>query len=180
MIDFLEALRIAEEHIEPECALLESAMLEKPYGWYFYAQSKEYIETGDILKQMVGSGGFLVERESGRILNFSSADSVENWLKSYEKGFKYEAYDLTVSRIYDLLQTVQILAKLGMQYVIPEWEDGVEWKISKFYTEKELRDTLSKLPYTFRNQSFRHRVKVFEELDVARCCEYLLSEHITC
>ena len=35
MLSFDEAKQIALERIGPECVLLESATLEKPYGWYF-------------------------------------------------------------------------------------------------------------------------------------------------
>jgi hypothetical protein len=45
-----------------------------------------------------------------------------------------------------------------MQYVIPELENGVEWRIPKYYTFKELKQLLSNLPYTFEGQSFWHRV----------------------
>ena len=39
MLSFDEAKRIALAHIGPDCRLVESRTIEKPYGWFFYAES---------------------------------------------------------------------------------------------------------------------------------------------
>jgi hypothetical protein len=38
----------------------------------------------------IGSGGFIVERENGRVFEFGSAYPLEMWIANYEKGFKYD------------------------------------------------------------------------------------------
>ena len=40
MISFEEAKNIALAKIGPDCGLVESATIEKPYGWYFCFQSR--------------------------------------------------------------------------------------------------------------------------------------------
>jgi hypothetical protein len=50
MIDYAQAKQIALAHIGPECALMDEAEFENPYGWYFLGQSKAYLQTGDPFK----------------------------------------------------------------------------------------------------------------------------------
>jgi hypothetical protein len=53
MINFEEAKKIAKKHITDECGLIEKYTIEKPYGWYFSAQSKRFIETGNFLDMTI-------------------------------------------------------------------------------------------------------------------------------
>jgi hypothetical protein len=178
MIDFDQAKGIAKARIGPECDFVEQATIEKPYGWYFYGQSKKYIATGNMDDMLFGCGGFLVERENGRILDFGSAYSRDIWLANYEKGFKYHAYDLEILQINDLPETLKTLSMLDMQYVIPEWDYGVEWHIPKTYTVKELERLLSTPPCIFKGQTFWHRVEIFDRINQIECFTYALTEYV--
>jgi hypothetical protein len=180
MIDFESALQIAKGYIGNECDLVDSATCEKSYGWYFYAQSKKFLKSGLDSDLLCGSAGFLVEREAGRIVAFGSAYSANTWLANYEKGFKYECYDLMINAIYDEATTLQALFKLDMQYVIPEWMHGTEWRVPRRYSMKELAQQISELPCRFEGQSFCYRVEVFDWMNETKCCEYSLIEHVTC
>jgi hypothetical protein len=176
-ISFEEARLIALSRIGSECALIETETLEKPYGWYFMYQSREYLETGNHEKMLVGSGGFIVEREDGRVFEFGSAFPIETWLANYEKGFKYDFYDLTILSVADPAATVDSLARLSMQYVVPEFERGTLWKIPREFTRKQLVDRLSRLPCVFQNQAFWHRVEELEQMKRSGCCKYELRGH---
>ena len=177
MISFEDAKTIALGEIGEDCALLDDATLEKPYGWYFCFQSKQFLETQNFRDMLAGNGGFIVEKTDGRVFRFGSAYSLERNLRAYEAGFKFELYDLTVKRARDIRQAVLLLNKLGMTYIIPEIEHGVEWKIPKRYTEKQIKQRLEKLPATFEKQQFYFKFEVFEEINLARCCEYEIQEH---
>jgi hypothetical protein len=178
VITFEEAKRIAIEKIGTDCALVESATVEKPYGWYFFGQSRTYLETGDFKQMLVGSGGFIVERADGRVFEFGSAYSTEQWIANYERGFKYHSYDLTISAVFEPDTAVRLLERLDMTYVIPENDDGTVWVIPRRFTREQLRQQLGLLPCAFAGQRFWHRVDVFDEIDASRCCKYKLSEHI--
>jgi hypothetical protein len=178
MINFEQARGIAKEHIGPECDVVEQATIEKPYGWYFHGQSKKFLATGNIDDMLVGSGGFLVERENGRIVEFGSAYPSETWLANYEKGFKYDAYDLEILQINDLPETLKALSMLDMQCVIPEWQYGVEWRIPKTYTVKDLERLLANSPCIFKGQAFWHRVEIFDQINQTQCFTYALTEHV--
>ncbi len=77
----------------------------------------------------------------------------------------------------DIKEAVLLLNKLNMTYVIPELENGVEWKIPKHYTQKQIKQRLENLPAKFEKQKFYFRFDVFEEINLAKCCEYEIQEH---
>jgi hypothetical protein len=177
MISFDEAKQIALHKIGPECALIEDATVEKPYGWYFWFQSKAYLQSGHFQDMLVGSGGFIVEREDGYVFEFGSAYPLEYNFAAYEAGFKYETYDLTIFAVSDLAQTVQLLLQLNMTYAVTETEYGTDWKIFKQYAGAQIRTALTVLPYTFPPHNFFHKVDVLAEIDRSRCCQYQLLGH---
>ncbi len=171
MIPFQDAREIALAKIGGDCALVDSATIEKPYGWFFYHQSREYIKTGDIRHMLCGSCGFIVERTNGRVFMFGSAYPREKWIADYERGFKYERYDLTILTVTDFEQTLSLLERLGSKYVLPSE------LAPHCYGRGELREMLRRLPCTLTNQVFWHRVDVFDEIDASGCCKYELREH---
>jgi hypothetical protein len=176
MITFEEAERIALDKIGEDCALYYEDIIEKPYGWYFSFQSRKYIETGNLSEMLVGSGGFIVEKESGRIVNFGSVNTREKNFEIYEKGFLGVNYDLIVKRVKNLNQAVRLLHSLRMYYIETEFAYGVEWKISKTFNEKQIKNALSNLPYTFPNQIFSSNFEIFQEINDSKCLEYELKK----
>ncbi len=177
MLTYEDALRIALEHLRQDEGLVGSSTRELSFGWFFVAQRKEFLETGDIRHMAVGSGGFVVDRETGRVHEFGSAFRIERNLRMYEKGFRYGSYDLTITKVYDLKTTARLLQKLDMTYVEPEEAHGVVWRIPQHYRASQLEKFLRQLPYTFAGYNFYACLEVFEELDAAGCCTYELREH---
>jgi hypothetical protein len=155
MITFEQAKQIAVEKIGTSCAILESKIIEKPYGWYFIYQSKCYIETQDFRDMLVGSAGFIVESDTGKIFEFCSAYPLDDQFSAYELGLKYDYYDLTVQEVYIRQQAIELLLKLNMSYVLPEEAHGEIWTIPKPYTHKQISEMLQSLPCTFSKQRFR-------------------------
>ncbi len=179
MIAYEEARMIALAEIGPDLALVESATVEKPYGWYFLAQSLAFVASGDREQMLLGVGGFIVERADGRIFRFGSAYPAEQWIANYERGFKYERYDLAIVSASDPARALGLLERLGMTWVAPEDAHGTVWRIPRPYTRDQLRILLHALPCRFTDQAFWHRVDVFDEIDASGCCEYELREHAT-
>lgn len=173
MITFEEAKYIAEKQIPSHHSLIE--IIEKPYGWYFTSQTKAYIESGDFRQMDVGSGGFIVEKANGQIVGFSSAYSSEENFKIYEAGISNKSCDLTITKVRDLNLAIRLLKKLSMTFVKSEFEHNIEWKIPKEFNEKQLKEILQNLPYTFTNQNFYFRYKEFEEMSKSNALEYELK-----
>ncbi|MBD2233098.1 YrhB domain-containing protein [Phormidium tenue] len=179
MITFEEAKQIALNKIGSDCALFEDATIEKPYGWYFYYQSKAYFASGDWDDGLIGNNGFFVEREDGRVLEFGSGYGLERDFAAYEAGFKSHFHDLTIISVSDKKQTIRLLHKLDMIYVIPEYAHGAVWKIPQKFTKSQIRSLMSSFPRTFYAQDFYPKIEVFAEIDATGCCKYALREHPT-
>lgn len=180
MISFEQARQIALDKIGPDCGLINEATGEKPYGWYFCYQSKAYQESGRMEDMLIGHGGFLVEKMDGRVVEFGSVYPLGRYFELYEAGFKYRAYDLTISRIYDLNQTLDFLQRLPLGYVIPEVEHGVTWRIPRMYTRKQFKKMLARLPCIFTECHFYFdygAYEVFQKMTKSCCCEFQLTEH---
>ncbi len=177
MITYQEAEKIALDKIGKNCALLSKQIIEKPYGWYFNFQSKKHLETGNFSEMLIGSGGFIVERENGQVVEFGSAYSIEKNFEIYEKGFLGSNYDLIILQVKDINQAVRILHKLRMTVVKPEAAYNVEWKNPQTYNEKQLKIALSDLPFTFENQNFYYKFEFFKQIDDCACLEYELRKH---
>lgn len=175
MITFEEAEQIVIDRIGPDCAIVSDSIVEKPYGWYFNFQSKKYVETGDFREMLVGSGGFIVEKENGKISELGSHYTLEENFEIYEMGLAGKQ-DLVILKVKDLNRAVKLLHKLGMTYVEPESAHGVVWKIPQRFNEKQIKAALSNLPHTFQNQRFYFAIEVFKEIYESDCLIYELKQ----
>ncbi len=173
MITLKEAKVIAENQMPSHHSFIE--IIEKPYGWYFCSQTKAYIETGDFREIEVGSGGFIVEKAEGKVVSFGSAYSLEENFKIYEIGLAHKSYDFTITKVRDLNLAVRLLKKLSMTFVNSKFEHNVEWNIPTEFNEKQLKEILQNLPYTFTNQKFYFRHKEFEEMKKSNTLNYELK-----
>lgn len=84
--------RIVAKNIEP--MIIINATIKKPYGNIYFFNSKKYILTGDFTTSLVGSGPFIVEKETGRVVSFGSLGTLEDNIKSYENGTMTPSLDL--------------------------------------------------------------------------------------
>lgn len=178
MITYEQAREVVEKRIPKDCGIVEERTLEKSFGWYFCYQSNEYLATRDARHPLIGSGGIVVDKLTGRAFEFGSAYSLERNFAAYEAGFKFEKYDLTILRVNDLARTVEFLYELRMSYVIPEIEGGVTWKIPRQYTPELLEKELENIPCTFFKQGFYFSYEVFRDLRAPKCCDYEIREHL--
>lgn len=87
-MDALAKKYIAEmsERIKIELTLLTEYEIKKEYGKMYVYTSKMYKETGEFRHAIVGNAPFLVEKETGRIIVFGTAESDEYYIKEYEEG----------------------------------------------------------------------------------------------
>lgn len=70
-----------------DCAVLEEETTEKPWGWVFFYQSKEYIETGDFRHMVGGNAPIIVNRVTGELIHTGTAHDIEHYINEYEKTF---------------------------------------------------------------------------------------------
>ena len=102
MLTDQEMLEIAERYLKKskelggtklEIVILHEETIKQPYGNIYFCQSKEFLLTKDIYKAITPATPFLVEKKTGRVVNFASAMSLENNIKAYENGTMSRASD---------------------------------------------------------------------------------------
>jgi hypothetical protein len=90
-IDLARAKAIAElslEEIVPARVtglVMDEHTRELDFGWVFFYQAREYLETGDTEKMMVGNAPLIVDR-TGRAFVTGTALSIEQYIDEYRKG----------------------------------------------------------------------------------------------
>ncbi|MDR2237386.1 MAG: YrhB domain-containing protein [Chryseobacterium sp.] len=93
MLTDKDMLAIAERYLKKkengkdiEIIIYPDGIMKKSYGNIYHYNSKEYILTGNFNKSLVGNAPFLVEKKTGRVVNFGTAAGLEDYIKSYEDG----------------------------------------------------------------------------------------------
>ncbi len=71
-----------------ELLLLLDETIEFEYGWTFFYNSKEYIETGNIMMALGGNGAIIVNRYDGSLLQTGSAHPTEIYIEDYIKQYR--------------------------------------------------------------------------------------------
>jgi hypothetical protein len=67
-----------------EAVVIESATLERPFGWVFFYQSKEYLLTGNHSWMLAGNAPLIVDRHTEQIMETGTAEPVEVYIARYE------------------------------------------------------------------------------------------------
>jgi hypothetical protein len=63
-----------------------SGAVAKPYGWVFFYNSREFIETGNRRAAWVGNAPFLIGRVNFDLEVFGTALPLEHYLAEFEKS----------------------------------------------------------------------------------------------
>jgi hypothetical protein len=81
-----------------ELVINDSSTVERSYGWVFIPTAARYLQTGDPSDQFIGVGPLLVQREDGRLSEFSSLYSADMVLEKYEAGIEWRRPTLGFTR----------------------------------------------------------------------------------
>ena len=92
MIDKETAKNLAQKYLDnwwPDCkiqfVICDEYTIERPFGWVFFWNSKEYLETQDPGQQLGGNAPLIVDRRDGAIHVTGTARSIEEYIESYEQ-----------------------------------------------------------------------------------------------
>lgn len=108
--------------------------------------------------------GVIIDKTTGEIFQPGSANLLEDWIWGFKLGFRKGRVDFTITKVNDHQKTIELIAELGMQYVVPELENGTIWKIPEMYNRKEIKKRISKLPCTFVNQGLTMGLRIIQEV----------------
>ena len=93
MLTEQEMLQIGEQYLKRlekdsniEMMFYAEETIKKSYGNIYYFDSKEYLLNGNSDKELANKVPFLVEKETGRVVNFGTLGTIENQLIAYENG----------------------------------------------------------------------------------------------
>lgn len=79
-IDFLS------REYDTEYMLFPEYIEKKAYGNIYAFDGKKYFETQNVEDHLIGTAPFLVEKESGRVVQFGTAYPLEKYLDFYENN----------------------------------------------------------------------------------------------
>jgi len=87
------------EYPRMDLVLLEDQAQEFEFGWVFFYNSKEYVETRDFHHALAGNAPLIVERVSGRILSTGTAEPVDAYIGAYRRTGDPHARPSSIVRI---------------------------------------------------------------------------------
>jgi hypothetical protein len=154
MFDRPAAYQLAHPEVRDGLAIRETSARELTDGWYF-----PFHATGP---PMVGAKGVIVHKRTGERLVFGSAYPLEDELAAYELGYQFDRYDLVVLGAPDLDAAVDVLARLQLRVVEPDYRDGTVWRIPRTLRPRELRERLAKLPCVFPGAGLNPHYRLLE------------------
>lgn len=71
---------------EGEARIVREATIAKPYGWIFFYQSKDFLDTGNPSAQLVGNAPIVVDGHTSELRVTGTAMPLEHYLAEYEKS----------------------------------------------------------------------------------------------
>ncbi|MDJ0610411.1 MAG: YrhB domain-containing protein [Kiloniellales bacterium] len=66
--------------------ILERETIERDFGWVFFYQSQEFLDSGDERDQMTDNAPVIVDRRDGSTHPTGVAEPIETYIEAYEKS----------------------------------------------------------------------------------------------
>lgn len=150
MLSKQEAMEVFKESLPDGYGVMEEWTIERNYGFVFFAQSNQFLASRDPQDMAIGMAGSLVEKATGRIIHFASAYSTALSLEIYESGYlAYDDIDILITKVLDEREAISLIMELGLQYVVPEVDGDIVWRIPKQYKHSQIKQFLRTLPCRF-------------------------------
>ena len=92
MIDYSQAKEIIKQRLlkmsgsEEELQIIEEATIEVAFGWVFSYNTKEYLDTGNIMYALAGNAPLILDRQDGSIHETGTALPIEHYIKQYKEA----------------------------------------------------------------------------------------------
>lgn len=64
--------------------IIDESTLEKPWGWVFFYQNKQFIDDGNIAQQIAGNAPFIINKFTGKLTKTGTAYELQQYLNIYE------------------------------------------------------------------------------------------------
>jgi hypothetical protein len=63
--------------------IIEESTIEADFGWVFFYNSEEFLDTGNYSYCLAGNAPFIVDREDGSLHVTGTAQSAEHYIEKY-------------------------------------------------------------------------------------------------
>jgi len=85
MLSVSEAKNLVLSEIGNECGILDDHTIERKWGWVFFFQSNEFIESGNFRDMLAGNAPYIVNKNTGNLHITGTAYEVKHYINEYEK-----------------------------------------------------------------------------------------------
>ena len=92
-MNFDEALSLAKKHLlknwvleEDSAVILEDKTIEGAFGWVFFYESKNYIESRDYADMLMGNAPIIINKKSGEVHITGTAEPIEVYIEHYKQS----------------------------------------------------------------------------------------------
>jgi len=69
---------------DEEWVIVDDYTIEKPWGWVFFYNSREFVSTGDPQYQLIGNAPYIVNKATGELADTGTAEEIEVYISRYE------------------------------------------------------------------------------------------------
>lgn len=156
------------------CDVIDEVTLEKSFGWIMLCQARDWLADRAAARPLAHNGPLIVERATGAVIRYADTHDLDQCLRHYESGFKFETYELTVLAAPDPAKAAYYLLDLGLVHDAPGPAVETERQAPRRFTHRQLHARLAALPATFTGGMLHPVLDTFVRLDMAECCAYRL------
>ena len=93
MVSKTEARELARKYVSSmemktglELVIKDNETIEKSFGWVFFYDSKDFVETKDPKFIIAGNAPIIIDRKSGAIYETGTARSVDFYIEQFERA----------------------------------------------------------------------------------------------
>ena len=69
---------------KPKIVVIDEQTVEKEWGWVFFYNTTEYLKTEELDDALVGNAPYIVNKNTGEIIETGTAYDIEHYIKEYE------------------------------------------------------------------------------------------------
>ena len=79
---------LSENRGRPAHHLVIARVLEYEFGWVYFYNSREFVETGDFQHSLVGNAPIIFCRDDGKLYSTGTARTMEHYVEEFRSGIR--------------------------------------------------------------------------------------------
>jgi hypothetical protein len=70
---------------KPKIVVMDEHTIEKEWGWVFFYESSDYLQTGGFSNRLAGNAPYIVNKATGELVETGTALPTEDYIKKFEQ-----------------------------------------------------------------------------------------------